>query len=203
MNKELEKVKEKRIKEIEVYANSHTRDKFDRNGNKIDVYVDYNPIVVSEKFFKKLYTPKEGVILYTSEQLNEFYELYRELVIEVNDKIGTFPTSLPTFCKLIGITVEVLKQYRDTANLEMKKTIDRIYDEINDDNLFLSQLGQASEKSTMFKLKSINEVTEKKAPNVNVNLKGVINQAKYDAKLEKYQDLLLGTSKKGKKKEQS
>ena len=201
MNKELEKVKKERIDGIIEYAESHKKIKYDRNGSPIGTFVDYNPIVVSEKFFKKLFTSKEGVLLYTSEQLNEFYELYRELVIEVNDKIGTFPTSLPTFCKLIGITVEVLKQYRDTANLEMKKTIDRIYDEINDDNLFLSQLGQASEKSTMFKLKSINEVTEKKAPNVNVNLKGVINQAKYDAKLEKYQDLLLGTSKKGKKKE--
>lgn len=201
MNKELEKIREKRVQEIELYAKTHTKPKFDKNGNKIDVYVDYNPLVVAEKFFKRLYKPKEGVILYTSEQLKEFYELYRELVMEVNDKIGTFPTSLPTFCKLIGITVEVLKQYRETSNLEMKKTIDTIYDEINDDNLFLSQLGQASEKSTIFKLKSINEVTEKKAPNVNVNLKGVINQAKYDAKLEKYQDLLLGATKKSKKKE--
>ena len=73
----------------------------------------------------------------------------------------------------------------------MKKTIDTIYDEINDDNLFLSQLGQTNEKSTIFKLKSQNELTEKRQPNVNISLKGVMNQAKYDKTLEKYSNLLL------------
>lgn len=191
MRKELEKIRDERIEEIIKYAEAHKKPKFDKNGNPIDVFVDSNPIVITEKFFKRVDKDTKGIILYTKEQLEEYYELYRELILAVNEYAGIFPTSLTTFCKLIGVTIDVLKQYRETADIEMKKTIDTIYDEINDDNLFLSQLGQTNEKSTIFKLKSQNELTEKRQPNVNISLKGVMNQAKYDKTLEKYSNLLL------------
>lgn len=190
MQKQLEKVKKERIEWIKEYGEKCYKAKYDRYGNAT-YYYDTNPIVISEKVFKKVDKDTKGIILYTKEQLEEYYELYRELVLAVNEYAGVFPTSLSTFCKLIGVTIDVLKQYRETASIEMKKTIDTIYEEISDDNLFLSQLGQASEKSTIFKLKAQNEMTEKRAPNVNLSLKGVINQAKYDKTLEKYSNLLL------------
>ena len=190
MRKELEKVKKERIKWIKEYGEKCLKTKYDKYGNGTSYY-DTNPIVISEKAFGKVDKKTKGVLLYTKEQLEEYYELYRELVLAVNEYAGIFPTSLTTFCKLIGVTIDVLKQYRETADIEMKKLIDTIYDEINDDNLFLSQLGQANEKSTIFKLKSQNELTEKKQPNVNISLKGVMNQAKYDKTLEKYNHLLL------------
>ena len=31
---------------------------------------------------------------------------------------------------------------------------------------------------------------EKKSPNVNVSIKALVNNAKYDAKIEKYKDLI-------------
>ena len=154
--------------------------------NKGEVELDRKNLEI-----KKVDKDTKGIILYSVEQLEELYELYRELVLAVNEYAGIFPTSLTTFCKLIGVTIDVLKQYKDTADIEMKKTIDMIYEEINDDNLFLSQLGQTNEKSTIFKLKSQNEMTEKRQPNVNISLKGVINQTKYDKTLEKYSHLLL------------
>lgn len=190
MRKELEKVRDERIEWIKQYGASCLKTKYDKYGNGTEYY-DTNPIVISERAFKKVDKDTKGLILYTKEQLEEYYELYRELIVAVNEYAGIFPTSLTTFCKLIGVTIDVLKQYRDTADIEMKKTIDTIYDEINDDNLFLSQLGQANEKSTIFKLKSQNELTEKRQPNVNISLKGVMNQAKYDKTLEKYNHLLL------------
>jgi hypothetical protein len=190
MRKELEKVKNERIEWIKEYGEKCLKTKYDKYGNGTSYY-DTNPIVISEKVFGKVDKKTKGVLLYTKEQLEEYYELYRELVLAVNEYAGIFPTSLTTFCKLIGVTIDVLKQYRETADIEMKKLIDTIYDEINDDNLFLSQLGQANEKSTIFKLKSQNELTEKKQPNVNISLKGVMNQAKYDKTLEKYNHLLL------------
>ena len=190
MRKELEKVRDERIEWIKEYGDKCLKTKYDKYGNGTEYY-DTNPIVISERAFKKVDKDAKGLILYTREQLEEYYELYRELILAVNEYAGIFPTSLTTFCKLIGVTIDVLKQYRDTADIEMKKTIDTIYDEINDDNLFLSQLGQANEKSTIFKLKSQNELTEKRQPNVNISLKGVMNQAKYDKTLEKYNHLLL------------
>ena len=196
MKKELRKIRDERIEEIKQYAEAHKKWKFDKNGNPIDVYVDANPIVISERFFKKTFNPKKGILLYTSEQLEDFYELYRDLITAVNEYTGVFPTSLSTFCKLLGITIDTLKQYKETTDIDMQRVVTTIIDEINDDNLFFAQLGQASEKSTIFKLKTQNDVTEKKAPNVNINLKGVLNQARYDEKLEKYQKLLLERKKK-------
>jgi hypothetical protein len=191
MKKELEKIKNERIEEIKEYGRSHTKTKYDKYGNGTE-FIDSNPIVITERFFKKLDPKMQGVMIYTPEQMSDFYELYRELILATNEYAGIFPTSLTTFCKLIGITIDTLKQYRETStSMEMKKIIDTIFDEINDDNLFLSQLGQTNEKSTIFKLKAQNELTEKKAPNVNVSLKGVIEQAKYDEKLEKYNKLLF------------
>lgn len=190
MRKELEKIRDERIEWVKEYGSKCLKTKYDKYGNGTDYY-DTNPIVISERVFCKVDKGTKGVILYTKEQLEEYYELYRELIVAVNENAGIFPTSLTTFCKLIGVTIDVLKQYRETADIEMKKTIDTIYDEINDDNLFLSQLGQANEKSTIFKLKSQNELTEKRQPNVNISLKGVVNQAKYDKTLEKYNHLLL------------
>ena len=190
MRKELEKIRDERIEWVKEYGARCLKTKFDKYGNGTDYY-DTNPIVISEKVFKKVDKDTKGIILYSVEQLEELYELYRELVLAVNEYAGIFPTSLTTFCKLIGVTIDVLKQYKDTADIEMKKTIDMIYEEINDDNLFLSQLGQTNEKSTIFKLKSQNEMTEKRQPNVNISLKGVINQTKYDKTLEKYSHLLL------------
>ena len=191
MKKELEKVKNERIEEIKEYGAAHTKTKYDKYGNGTE-YIDSNPIVITERFFKKLDPKMTGVMVYTPEQMEEFYEVYRELILATNEYAGIFPTSLTTFCKLIGITIETLKQYRETStSIEMKKIIDTIFDEINDDNLFLSQLGQTNEKSTIFKLKAQNELTEKKTPNVNVSIKGVIEQAKYDEKLEKYSKLLF------------
>lgn len=191
MKKELEKIRDKRIEEIKQYGASHTKTKYDKYGNGTD-YIDSNPIVITEKFFKKIDPKMQGLMLYTPEQMQDFYELYRELILATNEYAGIFPTSLTTFCKLIGITIDTLKQYRETStSVEMKKIIDTIFDEINDDNLFLSQLGQTNEKSTIFKLKAQNELTEKKSPNVNVSIKGVIEQAKYDEKLEKYSKLLF------------
>lgn len=192
MRKELEKIRDERIEEIKRYGQEHTKTKWDKYGNGTE-YVDSNPIVITEKFFKKLDPKMQGVMVYTPAQMEEFYELYRELILATNEYAGIFPTSLTTFCKMIGITVDTLKQYRETdASIEMKKIINTIFDEINDDNLFLSQLGQTNEKSTIFKVKAQGDMTEKRAPNVNVSLKGVIEQAKYDEKLEKYSKLLLG-----------
>lgn len=189
MKKELEKLKNERINEIKEYAKEHTKAKYDKDGNKTE-YVDSNPVVISERFFKRIQKPKKGVFLYTSEELEEFYELYRELVTAVNEYTGIFPTSLATFCKLIGVTIDTLKQYRETNDEEMKLVIDMIFDEIGDDNLFFAQLGHASEKSTLFKLKSQNEMTEKKTPNLNVSIKALVNTAKYDKNIEKYEKLL-------------
>jgi len=189
MNEELRKEVDRRIEDIKTYAKEHTKMRYFKNGSS-EEYVDYSPIAVNERFFKHLEKPSEGIFVYNAMQLEELYEAYREIVTCLNEEIGIFPTSLSSFCKFIGITVDTLRGYKDTQDINMRRVIDTIYEEIGDDNLFIAQLGKASEKSTLFKLKSQNEMEEKKSPNVNVSIKALVNNAKYDAKLEKYKDLI-------------
>ena len=177
--KELKKIVEERKEEIKKYKKEH-------NG-------ELNPIVISNTIFRGVV---EGNFEYTERELGPLYSAYKELITEVNDKIGIFPSSLPTFCKFIGITLNILQNYKDSADYETKEMVNRIYDEINDDNLFLAQLGHASEKSTMFRLKSQNEMTEKKNPNVNITFKKVLDEKRYDRELEKYEKLLGNAKKK-------
>lgn len=187
--KELEKEIEKRVEDIAKYAELHTKVRYFKNGSS-EEYVDFSPIAVNEKFFKPIQKPDNGVFVYKADELEMFYEKYRELVAEVNEYIGTFPTSISSFCKFIGITVDTLKGYRNTNDINLKRVIERIYEEIGDDNLFVAQLGKASERSTLFRLKSQNEMEEKKTPNVNVSIKALVNSAKYDEKIEKYKELI-------------
>ena len=194
MDKELKKEIGRRVEEIKEYAKEHTKKKFYKDGSFTE-YIEYSPIAVNERFLKRLQPPSEGIYMYTSTQLEEFYEAYREIVLGLNEYIGVFPTSLSSYCKLIGITVDTLRGYKDTKDINMKRVIDRIYEEIGDDNLFIAQLGQASEKSTLFKLKSQNEMEEKRSPNVNISVKALVNNAKYDARLEKYKDLIETNAK--------
>lgn len=188
MNK-IDKEIEDRIANIQEYAISHTKIRVFKNGSE-EEYVDFSPIAVNEKFFKPIHKCEDGVFVYKAEELELFYEKYRELVGEVNEYIGTFPTSISSFCKFIGITVETLRGYRSTNDINLKRVIERIYEEIGDDNLFVAQLGKASERSTLFRLKSQNEMEEKKSPNVNVSIKALVNSAKYDEKIDKYKELI-------------
>lgn len=189
MNKELRKEVDKRTEDIKEYAIEHTKVRVYKNGSS-EEYVDYSPIAVNERFLKRVQPPTDGMFVYSAQQLEEFYEAYREIITVLNEEIGVFPTSLSSYCKFIGITVEALRGYKDTKDINLKRVIDTIYEEIGDDNLFIAQLGKASEKSTLFRLKAQNEMEEKRSPNVNVSIKALVNNAKYDAKLEKYKDLI-------------
>ena len=54
----------------------------------------------------------------------------------------------------------------------MRVIVDKIYDQIGVENLTMSQMKLLNEKTTIFKLKSQNELIETVQPNVNVNLTG-------------------------------
>ena len=54
----------------------------------------------------------------------------------------------------------------------------------------MSQMGVAKERSTLFRLKSQNEMTEKAQPNINITYKEVVNTDKLNSKLEKYRELI-------------
>ena len=172
----IEKRKEEIVNEMIEYA---------RKNEKDDVVL--NPIVVSNKFFKSIVPITSQEPVYNAEKLGIVYDYYCELIAEVNDKIGNFPSSLTLFCRFAGITLNTLRSYKNSTDYSMRIVAEKIYDQIGDENLTMSQIGLVKERSTIFKLKSQNEIVEKAQPNLNINANIVdVDLDRIQERLNKY-----------------
>ena len=168
----IESRKNELIKDMVAYAKRHkTANKRDKYGNPLDWAVEINPIVITNTIFKPIIPITSQEPIYNAEKLGMVFDYYCELLTEVNDKIGNFPSSLTSFCKFAGITLYTLKTYRNSDDYSMRVVAEKIYDQIGDENITMSQMGIVREKSTIFKMKSQNEIVEKVQPNVNISAK--------------------------------
>lgn len=152
------------------YVNNHTVPvKWDKDGKPIEFSVKINPYVISNYFFKSIVPITSQEPIYNAEKLGMVFDYYCELLAEVNDKIGNFPSSLTLFCKFAGITSNTLRRWKNSDDYSMRVVVEKIYDQVGDENLTMSQLGMVKETTTLFKVKAQNEITEKVQPNVNIN----------------------------------
>lgn len=186
----LDEKKKSITNEIVNYAKNHKAPYFDRNGNKISEFVRMNPMVVSNYFFKSINPLPNKIPQYNAEKLGLVFEYYMYILGEVNDKIGNFPSSLTSFCKLAGISLNTLREYRNSADLDMRNVVEKIYDQISDENITMGQLGVVKEKTTVFKLKAQNEVVEKQQPNINISYKETINRDEINDRIDKYKSFI-------------
>lgn len=183
----LEKRKQELIEEMVAYAKEHKIEcKWSRNGDPIAWKVDYNPFVIENVFFKSIVPIGCQEPEYNAEKLSLAYDFYCELLVEVNNNIGQYPASLTSFCHFAGITLNTLRIYRNSPDLAMRTIAEKIYDQIGDANMTMSQLGIVKERSTMFKLKSQNEIVEKEQPKVNINIVEAPDMEKIEEKINKY-----------------
>lgn len=170
----LDKIEEKKLEIVQdmvEYANTHKKEcKWDRDGYPIEYKVDYNPLVIGNKFFKPIIALASIEPEYNAEKLSLVFDYYCYLITEVNDKIGYFPSSLTSFCKLAGITRQGLAKYKNSSDLNMRIIVEKIYDQIGDTNLTMSQLKMVNERSTLFKLRAQHEMVEKEQPKVSINI---------------------------------
>lgn len=195
---EIEKEKKRLVEDMIKYADEHTEPiKWDKEGNVLKEKVKINPIVITNYFFKPIIPLSSQEPLYNAEKLALVFDYYCQLVAEVNDKIGYFPNSLTSFCKLAGITLNTLRNYRNSEDLNMRIITEKIYDQIGDANITMSQMGIVKERSTLFKMKSQNEMIEKQQPSVHINITEKPDLEKIEARLNKYKQF---ASKKESKK---
>lgn len=188
MLQEIEKNKENLANEMIEYAKNHEVEcKWDREGDPIEWKVDLSPIVITNKFFKPIIPINYQEPIYNAETLSMVYDCYCQILAEVNDKIGHFPTSLSLFCRFAGLTMYSLRRLRQSEDYNIRVIVEKIYDQIGDENLSMSQLGITKERTTLFKLKSQNEMVEKAQPNVNINANIVdVDFDRIQERLEKY-----------------
>ena len=188
---EIEKQKQKITEEIIEYSKTHlVPSKYDKFGNTIAYKVSMKPIVIQNYFFKSIVPLSSSMPMYNAEKLALVYEYYNYIVAEVNDKIGNYPSSLTSFCKLAGLTLSELRSYKNSTDLNMRTIVEKIYDEIGDTNLTMGQLAVTKEKSTIFKLKTQNEIVEKEQPKVNINIVEAPDQEAILEKINKYKTFI-------------
>lgn len=184
---EVEKHKEELVKEMIQYSKDHTEAvKWDRDGCPLEYQVKMNPLVINNYFFKSIIPISCQEPIYNAEKLGLVFDYYCQILAEVNDKIGNFPSSLTSFCKFAGITFNTLRSYKNSSDLNMRIIVDKIYDQIGDENLTMSQMGVVKERSTIFKMKAQNEIVEKQQPNVNINIVEQPDMERINERINKY-----------------
>lgn len=196
MFENIEQRKEELVQDMIKYANEHTKPiKWNKDGIPIGEKIEINPLVINNYFFKSIVPITSQEPQYNAEKLGMVFDYYCEILAEINDKIGNFPSSLTSFCKLSGLTLNSLRQLRNSSDYSMRVVVEKIYDQIGDENITMSQMGVVRERSTIFKMKAQNEIVEKEQPKVSINITEKPNMERIAERINKYKDF---TRKKGK-----
>jgi len=173
--------------EITKYAQEHKVPcKWNEFGEVVEWKIQLSPLVITNYFFKPITNITSVEPIYSAEELGIVFDYYCYILANINDKIGNFPSSLTSFCKLAGITLNNLRTLRNSADYNMRVVVEKIYDQIGDENVTMSQMGMVKERSTIFKMKSQNELVEKEQPKVNINITEKPNFDQIEERINKY-----------------
>lgn len=187
MLEKIEAKKEELVEQMIEYAKTNNKPcKWDKDGCILEYKTEIKPIVINNYFFKSIVPIGSQEPMYNAEKLSMVFDYYCDILAEVNDKIGSFPSSLTSFCKLAGITLNTLRNYRNSEDLNMRIIAEKIYDQIGDENITMSQMGVVRERSTIFKMKSQNELVEKEQPKISVNIIEKPDMERISERLNKY-----------------
>lgn len=191
----IDEQKKQTVEEITKFAQDHYKPcKWNKDGVPTNFEMIINPLVIDNYFFKSIVPITSQEPMYNAEKLGMVFDYYCFILAEVNDKIGQFPSSLTSFCKLAGITMYTLRSYRNSSDINMRVVVEKIYDQIGDTNLTMSQLGMVNERTTIFKMKSQNEMIEKEQPKININIVEQPDIERITERLNKYKQF---STKKG------
>lgn len=188
----IQEKKEELAQKMIEYANKHLKPvKWGKDGEILKKTVEINPLIINNYFFKPI-TPIMGQEpIYNAETLGMVFDYYCDILAEVNDKIGNYPSSLTTFCKLAGISFYTLRQLKNSDDYNMRVVVEKIYDQIGDENIIMSQMGVARERTTLFKMKSQNEMVEKAQPQVKVNVNAEVDLNRINERINHYKNFAI------------
>ncbi|MBO7527983.1 MAG: hypothetical protein J6T74_08895 [Clostridia bacterium] len=188
--------KEKLVQDMIKYANEHNKPvKLDKDFKHIALKVNIHTFIIYNYFFKSITPIGCQEPIYNAEKLSMVFDYYCDILAEINDKIGDYPSSLTSFCKMAGLTLYTLRSYKNSDDYNMRIIAEKIYDQIGDENVTMSQIGAVRERSTIFKMKAQNEMVEKVQPQVKVNVNTEIDIDRINKKLNEYK---MFANKKGK-----
>lgn len=163
----VEQRKNELVDKLIEFKENHIQYKYDKYGNEEKIV---NPYLVSTYFFTSLNSIGNISPDYSPENMSIVWNVYQYLVEQVNLQICPFAPSLTHFCKFAGISTSTLRSYKNSFDKNMREIVEKIYDACYDGQMSTAQGGAIKERSTIWRMKTENEVVEKKTPNVNVNI---------------------------------
>ena len=119
--------------DMQIYANEHSKLKSDKFGNE-EIVVDYNPIVLTERYFKPIFDDFSFIPNYNAQEMSVLYKYYNEMLAKVNEHIGFFPSSLSLFCNFICVPMKNFKEMRNSSDTLLANVVNRIFDSIEENN---------------------------------------------------------------------
>lgn len=128
-----------------------------------------NPLVIQSYFFKSITPIQSREPEYNAEKLGIVFELYSEIITEVNIELGEFLPTISGFCTFAGITTATYKNYRKSSDIDMRTVCEKISDYCFDSNISLAQKGKLSEKSTIYRMKVEQDKSEKAEPQIHIH----------------------------------
>lgn len=158
------------INKIEQYKMTYGKEITDNEGNIVSYRVnEVPPYIVSNYFFRSITNLQNIEPQYNGEHLAILWELYSQMVEQVNLNLCEFTPSLSHFCRFIGVTSNGFKKMKNSADDGIRIMAEKIYDAFYDNNVKMAELGKHNTRATIYRMKSELERLEKEQPNVVIN----------------------------------
>ncbi len=160
--------KESLISKISYYQKQMKRKERDKKGREIEA-LNVSPFVLQNYFFKSINPIGNKEPTYNAEKLSIVWDLYCEIVTEINMKIGDFMPNVSSFCIFAGITTNSFKRLAKSTDIDMVTICEKINDYCFDSNITMAQRGAIAEKSTIYRMKVEEDRGEKVVPQIHLH----------------------------------
>jgi hypothetical protein len=162
--------KEKLISDIQEYKLLYEEDILDSEGFPTGrTKLPITPHVLSTYFFRSINNLHNIEPQYSGEHLSILWDLYSDMVNEVNIKLTEFTPNLSHFCRFIGISTNGFKKLKKSSDEGIRTVAEKIYDYFYDEAVTMAQLKKHNSRAMVFRMKSELERVEKEVPQVVVN----------------------------------
>lgn len=128
-----------------------------------------SPYVIGTYFFKSINPMSCHEPKYSAEKLGIVWDLYEEILEQVNIHVGRMMPNLSSFCKFAGITLTTFKGYKNSPDEGLRILVEKINDACFDTQVTMAQEGFVKERSTIYRMKSEQERIEKETPAIHIH----------------------------------
>lgn len=164
--------KEELVGSLIEYKEEMLRTVYDKKGEEHQV-LKINPLVMQNYFFKSINPIANREPAYNAEKLAIVFQLYVEIVEEVNKKVGDFIPNVSSFCSFAGLTTSTFNSYKRSNDEDLRIVYEKISDYCFNSNVTLAQVGQLSEKSTIYRMNAEQNKKESAEPQIHIHADGL------------------------------